>query len=219
MKKIFPPLLATICLNIHFVGFAQVHQASQERQDIIPNCLIGNQVYMVQNLAVKVFRNGDSIMFVSSDKEWFEVQRDHIPAWRYYNDDSTTIEKFGLMYNWFAVNDKRGLAPVGWHVPTKQEFEMLIAEIGANANALKSKSGWEKDDNGNNSSNFNAFPCGWVKSTGKPAGQEWCAMFWTQTIEKEYYPTCLQIFTKEDKLFIVKELSGSGLSVRCIQNQ
>lgn len=219
MKKISLHLLAILGLNIHFVGFAQLQQTSKETQEIIPSYLIGNQVYMAQNLAVKVFRNGDSILFVGSDKEWFEAQRDHIPAWRYYNDDSTTIEKLGLMYNWFAVNDKRGLAPTGWHVPTKQEFEMLIAEIGANANALKSKSGWEKDDNGNNSSNFNAFPCGWVKSTGKPAGQEWCAMFWTQTIEKEYYPTCLQIFTKEDKLFIVKELSGSGLSVRCIQNQ
>lgn len=183
-----------------------------------PTCQIGQQIFMSQNLATKVFRNGDSLLQITNNKDWFEAQKNELPAWRYYNDDSTTVEKYGLLYNWFAVNDPRGLAPNGWHVPDKIEIELLIAVIGEHANELKSVSGWEKNMNGSNRIGFNAYPCGYVKNTGNPSGQEWSACFWTTSIKKRYYPYCYALYSDDEKLYIFSELEGSGLSVRCLKD-
>jgi uncharacterized protein (TIGR02145 family) len=183
-----------------------------------PICKIDRQVFMSRNLATKVFRNGDSLLQITTNKDWFEAQKNHLPAWRYFNDDSTTIEKYGLLYNWFAVTDPRGLAPEGWHIPSKLEFEELIQTVGPNADELKSKTDWEENLNGTNLYGFNAYPCGLVKDTGKPVGQEWSAQFWTTSVKKKYYPYSFLLLVKEEKLNISFYLEGSGLSIRCIRD-
>ncbi|HEY2720430.1 MAG TPA: FISUMP domain-containing protein, partial [Chitinophagaceae bacterium] len=78
----------------------------------------GDQTWMKQNLDIATFKNGDRIPEVISDSAWIKAGQLKQPAWCYYNNDSTN-KKLGKLYNWFAVIDKRGLAPEGWHVPNE----------------------------------------------------------------------------------------------------
>jgi uncharacterized protein (TIGR02145 family) len=90
---------------------------------------IGYQTWAARNLDVTHFRNGDPIPQAQSDDEWARAGRQGTSAWSYYTDypekdyeGPLNGEKFGKLYNWFAVNDPRGLAPKGWHVPTDEEW-------------------------------------------------------------------------------------------------
>jgi uncharacterized protein (TIGR02145 family) len=125
---------------------------------------IGNQVWMTQNLNIDTFRNGDKIPEAKTVKEWQEYAQGDKPAWCYYENDAKNGEKYGKLYNWYAVNDPRGLAPIGWHVPSDQEWTILTDHLGGVEKAsskLKSKSGWfEEGHDGNNSSGFSALPGG-----------------------------------------------------------
>ena len=67
----------------------------------------------LRNLDVTTFRNLDRIMEAKTDEEWIKAGEQGIPAWCYYNNDPANNELFGKLYNWYAVNDKRGLAPEG----------------------------------------------------------------------------------------------------------
>jgi uncharacterized protein (TIGR02145 family) len=78
---------------------------------------IGNQIWMSENLNVDRFRNGDPIPFAPSDTEWQAADFNRTPAWCYVDNDAKNGERFGKLYNWYAVNDPRGLAPVGYHIP------------------------------------------------------------------------------------------------------
>jgi hypothetical protein len=83
---------------------------------------IGDQLWMTRNLDVDRFRNGDLIPHVKSDEEWIKAGENGQPAWCYYDNDPKNGKKYGKLYNWFAVNDPRGLAPKSWHVPTDEEW-------------------------------------------------------------------------------------------------
>lgn len=98
---------------------------------------IGAQVWMKENLGVDYFRNGDPIPRVDSIEEWIKSSEMGQPAWCYYNNDSTKGEKYNKLYNWYAVNDKRGLAPEGWHVPTDLEWKVLSNNLGGEDFAAK----------------------------------------------------------------------------------
>lgn len=106
---------------------------------------IGTQVWMAENLDVSHFRNGDPIPEVTTKADWEAAYRNEAPAWSYYRNDAAQGKKYGRLYNWYAVNDPRGLAPQGWHVATDKEWQQLIAAVGGQNAAfakLKSASGF-----------------------------------------------------------------------------
>ncbi len=105
---------------------------------------IGSQVWIAKNLEVSTFRNGDAIPQVTSDAEWEAAGKNKQPAWCYYDNDAKNGTKYGKLYNWYAVNDPRGLAPAGYHVPTDAEWTTLDNFLGDDAGKkMKSTSGWE----------------------------------------------------------------------------
>ncbi|GEJ38119.1 hypothetical protein FPKKA176_contig00052-0003 [Flavobacterium psychrophilum] len=83
--------------------------------------IINNKEWSSKNLAVKKYRNGDNIPQVQSPTEWANLTTG---AWCYYNNDSNN-ENYGVLYNWYAVNDPRGLATNGWHIPSDSEWGNL----------------------------------------------------------------------------------------------
>lgn len=91
---------------------------------------IGKQVWLANNLEVLTFRNGDVIPHARTAGEWEKAGREGTPAWCYYQGDTGEIKTHGRMYNWFAVNDKRGLAQVGWHVATQEDWIRLEDFLG-----------------------------------------------------------------------------------------
>lgn len=73
--------------------------------------IIGDQVWMASNLDVDTFRNGDPIPHAKTDEDWELAGANGEPAWCYYGNNPGNSEEFGKLYNWYAVNDPRGLAP------------------------------------------------------------------------------------------------------------
>ena len=86
---------------------------------------IGTQVWMTKNLDVSSFRNGDPIPEAKTDEEWKKAEENKQPAWCYYDNNSANGAKYGKLYNWYAVNDPRGLAPIGFRVPTDEDWIFL----------------------------------------------------------------------------------------------
>jgi uncharacterized protein (TIGR02145 family) len=121
---------------------------------------IGTQVWMTKNLDVATFRNGDPIPQAKTNEEWQKAAENQQPAWCYYNNDPANGAKYGKLYNWYAVNDSRGLAPEGWHVPSDAEWTSLWKLISQNQIKLKSTSGWNNNGNGTNESGFSGLPGG-----------------------------------------------------------
>jgi len=86
---------------------------------------VGTQVWMAENLRITRFKNGDEIPEAKTAAEWTEASSNRTPAFCYYNNDPSTAAKYGVLYNWYAANDPRGLAPEGWRVPSHVDVEVL----------------------------------------------------------------------------------------------
>jgi uncharacterized protein (TIGR02145 family) len=182
--------------------------------------IIGTQTWCTKNLDVTTFRNGDSIPQVKSDEEWILAGENHQPAWCYYNNDSTNNSKFGKLYNWFAVNDSRGLAPKGYHIPTDAEWITLEGYLGSESGIkMKSTSEWNDNGNGTNESGFLAFPGGCRSEIGIFSFLGKYAYWWSSTESKANDVYFRNIFSFSPGLF--RFFNGNkvkGFSVRCIRD-
>lgn len=120
---------------------------------------IGTQVWKKKDLTTSYYANGDKIPQVKDDAKWAKLTTG---AWCWYNNDP----RYGKLYNWYAVNDPRGLAPKGWHVPTEEEWVTLTNYLGGYAVAggkMKETgtSHWiTPNADATNSSGFTALPGG-----------------------------------------------------------
>jgi uncharacterized protein (TIGR02145 family) len=137
-----------------------------------PLVAIGSQCWFQENLRSDNYRNGDPIPGGLSNAEWTSTTAG---AQAVYNEDPANMELYGRLYNWYAVNDARGLCPTGWHVPTDGEWMELEMELGMTAEQANS-TGWRGTDqgaqlkatssdspswNGSDSSGFSALPGGY----------------------------------------------------------
>ena len=138
---------------------------------------IGKQSWMAKNLGVSTFRNGDPIPQAKSDAEWAAAGENRQPAWCYYDNDPANGAKYGKLYNWYAVNDPRGLAPEGWKIPSVEDWTRLIDFLGGESVAekkMKSAEIWVdyygKSGNGTNESGFSGLPGGFRNYIGYGSG-------------------------------------------------
>jgi uncharacterized protein (TIGR02145 family) len=137
----------------------------------LPSVTIGNQIWSNKNLSVARYRNGDIIPQVTDPAQWANLTTG---AWCWYRNDSVTYAAtYGRLYNWYAVNDPRGLAPQGWRIPTESDWNRLVKFIDQGADttcqscnqstiaggALKSITGWNSPNTGaTNSTGFAGLP-------------------------------------------------------------
>jgi len=117
---------------------------------------IGSQLWMAKNLNIDRLRNGDIIPEAKTAKEWEMAVQKRKPAWCYYNNDPANGKKYGRLYNWYAINDPRGLAPEGWHIPTEAEFQKLSENI----NVLKATGHGTGPRTGTNETGLSALLAG-----------------------------------------------------------
>ena len=142
MKKYL--LLSFLVLIFFF--YAQTSQTGTTK-----SVKIGTQTWTTENLNVSTFRNGYPIMEAKTNEEWNQANENKQPAWCYYENDPKNGAKYGKLYNWYAVNDPRGLAPAGWHVPSDAEWTILSDFLGGESTAgkkMKSLSGWNSYTSG-----------------------------------------------------------------------
>jgi uncharacterized protein (TIGR02145 family) len=182
-----------------------------------PNCFvdfsevsIGYQIWMNKNLNVDKFRNGDPIPEAKSNEEWQKANSNQQPAWCYYNNDPKNDEKYGKLYNWYAVNDPRGLAPIGWKVASDEDWKNLIANYSGNANAgskLKTSNG----------AAFKGELSGFRNGTGPFVDLEIFGDFWTSLSSDSYNAVYYKIGANSNAIDRSTNDKPGGLSVRCIR--
>lgn len=178
---------------------------------------IGSQVYMRKNLDVSYYRNGDPIPQVTDLDKWVALTTG---AWCYYKNESSYGEVYGKLYNWYAVNDPRGLAPDGYHIPSDAEWTILTDYLGG-ASVAGDKM---KSSKGSNESGFSAL-LGGFRFLDKSLGSNWfffaersAAYFWSSSEDTKYL--ALGIWLRKDK----KNASGYsfeksyGIYVRCLKD-
>lgn len=182
---------------------------------------IGTQVWMSKNLDVAKFRNGDPIPEAKTDEEWEKAGENKQPAWCYYKNDPANGAKYGKLYNWYAVNDSRGLAPVGYHIPSDAEWTILTDYLGGAGVAgtkMKTKSGWEKNGNGTNSSGFSGLPGGYRGSNGPFGYIGYNGTWWSSTEYGTYLAWDRNLGYLDGSVGRGPNNKGKGLSVRCLRD-
>ena len=182
---------------------------------------IGEQTWDATNLQVTHFKNGDLIPHAITPKAWEKAGSLKKPAWCYYHNDSTNNAKYGKLYNWFAVNDKRGLAPIGWHIASNNEWTTLINYLGGEAvagNKIKAKHGWNNKGNGTNSTGFTAAPGGYRFRNGIFNAEGYFGSWWTST---EYFTFSSWFYSlryDDDGIYRSNFGKEDGYAVRCLRN-
>lgn len=187
---------------------------------------IGNQVWMAENLNVDHFRNGDPIPMVLTLSEIEKATEKKTPAWCYYKNDSTIGAKYGRLYNWWAVNDPRGLAPEGWHVPNEKEWEILLKYTGGRkwySQNLKMDSTWkevfdQKEKSDQSKIGFGALPGGvWLTYNLTFSQLNETGAWWSSNEKNKHYAIAMLIFNITDKVFLQKSCKCHYYSVRLIK--
>jgi uncharacterized protein (TIGR02145 family) len=182
---------------------------------------IGKQVWMTKNLDVSTFRNGDPIPEAKTDEEWAKAGENKQPAWCYYDNDPANGAKYGKLYNWYAVNDPRGLAPVGYHIPADKEWNILLAYLGGEYFAgkkMKSSSGWKENGNGTDESGFSGFPGGKRYPMGLSAFIGEYARWWSSSEHNADSSGCIRLENNHIGGFVDGTKKGTGYTVRCLRD-
>ena len=146
---------------------------------------IGTQVWMAENLKVTKYRNGDPIPTAYNNSAWSALTTG---AYATYNDDASNTDTYGLLYNWYVVDNSLNIAPEGWHVPTDAEWQILVDYLGGSNIAggkLKEMGAthWLNPNTGaTNESGFTALPGGNCYSgTGFYYYLGYYGYFWSST--------------------------------------
>lgn len=199
---------------------------------------IGSQTWMVENLKTTRYRNGAAIPNITDNAAWALLTTG---AYSNYNNTEAEGDTYGRLYNWFAVNDNRNLAPAGWHIPTMNEWMILENYLIANgynydgstsgnkiAKSLASKSLWESYGvNGtpgnnlatNNSSKFNAFPSGFRRRDGNfSISNKRYSYWWTNDEGSDLEAKYKGMFNDTYYIQSYEGPKKNGYVVRCIKS-
>jgi uncharacterized protein (TIGR02145 family) len=187
--------------------------------------VIGTQTWMCKNLDVTTYRNGDTIPEVTDSLVWTNLKTG---AWCYYNNDPALGAIYGKLYNWYAVNDPRGLAPTGWHIPSDTEWIALSDYLGGRDVAggkiksrgiLQEGTGlWKRPNLGaTNDVNFTALPGGYRYFVAEAIG--FYGAWWSSTMY-EYFDSAWNTFLRYNYDDFERQHNGMemGCSVRCVKD-
>jgi uncharacterized protein (TIGR02145 family) len=151
---------------------------------------IGGQWWMVENLRVTHYRNGDPLTNVTDSTQWANL---NLGAFCNYENKTSYVSDYGHLYNWYAVKDDRGLAPKGWTVPSDDDWLKLEDFVNGYGSELK-ESGlkhWHyPNSEATNGSGFSALPGGFRDGDATFNDIQYSAYFWTSTsncVEGGYY--------------------------------
>ncbi len=185
---------------------------------------IGNQTWMAENLRATKYRNGDEIQEVTESNAWGELTTGAQCSYE-NTSNNDTIATFGRLYNWYAVADSRNLAPTGWHIPTDDEWEVLITYLGGYlvAGGKMKESGntsWNSPNtDATNESGFTALPAG-SRYNGESTfgdfnlyGYFWSSTQYDETRARNRYLSYR--FAISYREFYNKQ---HGFSVRCVKD-
>jgi uncharacterized protein (TIGR02145 family) len=183
---------------------------------------IGTQVWMAENLKTTRYSNGDLIHNITCTSEWDNLKSG--ACCDYKNTPGNSII-YGKLYNWYAVNDSRNIAPIGWHVPSATEWTTLIAWLGGESVAggkLKetSTNHWNSPNAcATNESGFTALPGGSRYFSGQFLQMGMVGFWWSSSKSSTGYAYSLNLSSDSNSLgYYNFLLMSGGLSVRCVKD-
>ena len=184
--------------------------------------IIGNQVWMSENLKVTKYRDGTAIPTGLSNSEWENTTSG---AYAVYDNNETHADTYGYLYNWYAVDDSRNIAPDGWHVPTDDEWTTLTDYLGGTSVAggkMKETgtSHWNSPNTGaTNESGFTAFPGGYrYGSNGYYNDVGSYGYFWSSSEPHSSNAWERKLYYDDSGVNRVNTIKKRGFSVRCVRD-
>jgi len=196
--------------------------------------MVGDTEWMAENLKVTRYDNGDIISTGLDDAQWQNTVTGAYAVfdYEYYNaeginSDEEMVGAYGLLYNWFAVSDPRGVCPAGWTMPADDDFSELLSYVGGFEDAGKLVSmrtdpdthpRWDAPNRSTNETGFSALPGAYRNSIGEYWGLGNTGYWWTST-DMEGQAFTMEIYSSHGMhQAIIYSLSiNSGFSVRCIR--
>jgi len=177
---------------------------------------IGNQWWMAENLRTTKYRNGSDIVNVTDSLVWSGLKT---AAYCYNKNNVDNGSTYGALYNWYAVNDARKLAPKGWHIATDEEWSALVTFLGLTPGTkLKSKTGWTSG-NGIDSYGFSALPGGNRGNGGVFENIGTFGFWWSSTeltsTNNAWFRYINNANPSVDKNYVNK---SNGYSIRCVKD-
>jgi uncharacterized protein (TIGR02145 family) len=188
-----------------------------------PTVAIGAQCWFKENLRSDNYRNGDAIPGNLSDAQWSSTDSG---AQAVYNNDASGLATYGRLYNWYAVNDSRGLCPSGFHVPSDGEWmtlEMVLGMTSIQANSNKWR-GTDQDSQmktvswgGTNSSGFSALPGGFRSSDFGYFSDQGGVGGWWSSSPNGTNAWSRSLLSGDSDVGRYYSSSRGGFSVRCVR--
>ena len=205
-------------------------------EDTDGNCYetiqIGGQIWMAENLKVTHYQNNDEIPYIYNDPQY--------GAYINYSNNADNVGVYGRLYNWFAVNDERGLCPDNWHVPSDDEFKSLemylgMSESEANGEGLRgTDEGGKLKEEGNehwnspntgatNETGFTALPGGNRRYETYTNQEIFCCLnrygfFWSSSevyTVNAWYRVLSYDYSESNRYHLSKT---NAFSVRCVED-
>jgi uncharacterized protein (TIGR02145 family) len=189
--------------------------------DNYTSVVIGTQTWMVENLRTTHFKDGSKIPLITNNTNWENLST---PGYCWYNnDESLNKNTYGALYNWYAVN-KGNLCPSGWHIPTKDEWDVLALYLGGDPAAggkLKEvgTTHWLSPNLGaTNESGFTGLPGGQRDDKGTFLMIGEYGFWWTNTLSYSVWAYSRELDYDYSHFFSFNDKIKFGFSVRCIQD-
>lgn len=181
---------------------------------------IGTQVWLVQNMKTTRYRNGTAIPNVKDATQWSNLASG---AYCNYDNDPGNATTYGRLYNWYALNDSRNIAPLGWHVATDAEWTTLTTYLGGEdvaGNKLRDTTigQWSRPSEGaTNESGFTALPGG-NRYYGGNFNYVGNSGYWWSATEFFVQAWARYISYSDSNVTRIRESKTLGFSVRCVKD-
>jgi uncharacterized protein (TIGR02145 family) len=192
---------------------------------------IGNQLWMAENLKTRKFNDETPISLIIDNNTWGNYPLSSKFSW--YNNDSASYNNlYGILYNGAAVSSGK-LCPVGWHVPSDDEWTTLEMYLGMSEKQavventrgtdeglqMKTTSGWLEQGNGYNTSNFSGLPGGTRVPLGSFGDAGKVGIWWSSTKDPQLnFLWCRSLLYNATGVSRTDVSMQSGCNVRCIKN-
>lgn len=174
-----------------------------------PSVSTGERTWMAVNLADTLYRNGDPILHVSTAEALWAAGESGTGAWMHTEAGPAAAESLGVLYNWHAFMDPRGLGPGGWRPPTTADWESLEHALGADS------AGWQLQNGP-----FKAMLAGFRHYTGVYEGLGHYGSWWTSDVRPDdpWYVFFRGVGTDYTELYLGESSTYYGMSVRLVRD-
>ena len=178
--------------------------------NIYKTVTIGSQTWMVENLKTTRYLNGDLIGTTNPPTK--NISGESSPKYQWaYGGDENNVATYGRLYTWFAITDKRKIAPKGWHIPTSQDWKILEDFLGGRDIAAEKLK--ESNENG-----FAALPGGYYSNYGYFYHLGTVGFWWSYTEQPKQSDWYYLLTYKCGPVAFIGDYRNLALSVRCIKD-